>query len=100
MEANEQKNTPYLQIKANATQDEKVEALIGAIESLKNELGVPKSIKDWGIDEGEFLAAVDELSMNAFDDQCTSANPRYPLISQIKQLYLNCYYGTKWVEEA
>ncbi len=100
MEANEQKNTNHLHIKANATQDDKVEALIQAIENLKAELGVPKSIKDWGVDEKEFLAAVDELAINAFDDQCTSANPRYPLISQIKQLYLNCYYGTKWVEEA
>ncbi len=100
MKANEQENTPYLHIKADATQEEKVEALIDAIESLKKELGVPASIKDWGIDEQEFLAAVDELAINAFDDQCTSANPRYPLISQIKQLYLNCYYGTKWVEEA
>ncbi len=100
MKANEQENTPFLHIKANATQEEKVESLIDAIESLKKELGVPASIKDWGVDEQEFLAAVDELSINAFDDQCTSANPRYPLISQIKQLYLNCYYGTKWVEEA
>lgn len=100
MKANEQENTPYIHIKPNATQEEKVEALIDAIESLKNELGVPKSIKEWGVDEQEFLAAVDELAVNAFDDQCTSANPRYPLISQIKQLYLNCYYGTKWVEEA
>ncbi len=98
MEANQQKNTDFLNIKPNATPEEKVEALIDAIELLKKELGVPASIKDWGVDEDEFMKAVDELSINAFDDQCTSANPRYPLISQIKQLYKDCYYGNKWSE--
>ena len=51
------------------------------------------------MDEAEFLAQVDELSVKAFDDQCTGSNPRYPLISQIKQLYLDSYYGREWKEE-
>ena len=81
------------------SQREKVEALIEAIERLKKELNIPASIKEWGVDENEFLAAVDELSVKAFDDQCTGTNPRYPLISQIKQLYLDSYYGRAWKEE-
>lgn len=51
------------------------------------------SIKECGVSEAEFLAAIDELAVEAFDDQCTPANPRYPLISDIKELYLNAYYG-------
>ena len=47
------------------------------------------------MDEGEFLARLDEMSEQAFDDQCTGANPRYPLISEIRQMYLNAYYGAK-----
>ncbi|MFA6689189.1 MAG: bifunctional acetaldehyde-CoA/alcohol dehydrogenase [Sphaerochaetaceae bacterium] len=98
MIVNDTKNTPYIEIKQNATMEEKVEALIVAIEKLKDELNVPHSIKEWGVPEAEFLAAVDELAVKAFDDQCTGTNPRYPLISQIKQLYLDCYYGRKWTE--
>ena len=81
------------------SQEEKVEILIEGIEKLKKQLGVPSSIKEWGVDEAEFLAAVDELAVKAFDDQCTGSNPRYPLISQIKQLYLDSYYGRAWKEE-
>lgn len=99
MIVNDTKNTPYIDIKKNASMEEKVEALIEAIEKLKDELNIPHSIQEWGVPEADFLAAVDELAVKAFDDQCTSANPRYPLISQIKQLYLDSYYGRKWTEE-
>ncbi|AEC01574.1 bifunctional acetaldehyde-CoA/alcohol dehydrogenase [Parasphaerochaeta coccoides] len=99
MIVNEQKNTPYISIKDGATMQEKVEDLVSAIEKLKNELDVPKSIKEWGVNEEEFLAAVDELSVKAFDDQCTGTNPRYPLISEIKQLYLDSFYGRRWQEQ-
>lgn len=99
MIVNDTKNTPYIEIKKNASMEDKVEALIDAIEKLKDELNVPRSIQEWGVPEADFLAAVDELAVKAFDDQCTGSNPRYPLISQIKQLYLDCYYGRKWTEE-
>ena len=79
--------------------EEKVEALILGIEKLKKELNIPSSIKEWGVREEDFLSAVDQLSIKAFDDQCTGSNPRYPLISQIKQLYLDSYYGREWKEE-
>ena len=70
MEVNEQANTPLITIKANATMREKADALVQAIEQLKSELGIPTSIQAWGVDEEEFLAAVDEMSIQAFDDQC------------------------------
>ncbi|APT75415.1 acetaldehyde dehydrogenase [Marinitoga sp. 1137] len=73
--------------------DEKVENLIKAIEKLKKELDIPKSIKALNISEKEFYEKLDEMSEHAFDDQCTSANPRYPLISEIKDLYINAYNG-------
>ena len=73
--------------------DERVENLIEAIEKLKRELEIPKSLKAYGIDEKTFLANLDELAVKAFDDQCTGANPRYPLIDEIKQMLLNVYYG-------
>lgn len=76
-----------------ATEDQKVQKLIDAIEALKTKLDIPKSLQDYGINEKEFLAQVDALSEKAFDDQCTGANPRYPLITEIKDLYLNIYYG-------
>ncbi len=75
------------------TDSEKVERLMDKVDELKAKLEIPKSIKDYGINEQEFLAKVDELSEQAFDDQCTGANPRYPLISEIKDLYLKAYYG-------
>lgn len=99
MSVNDQKNSDLITVKPSMSQREKVEALIEAIERLKKELNIPASIKEWGVDENEFLAAVDELSVKAFDDQCTGTNPRYPLISQIKQLYLDSYYGRAWKEE-
>ncbi|MGE4486008.1 MAG: bifunctional acetaldehyde-CoA/alcohol dehydrogenase [Oscillospiraceae bacterium] len=75
------------------TDDEKVKSLIAAVEALKAKIGIPKSIKDAGVDEEKFLATLDEMSEMAFDDQCTGANPRYPLIKEIKAMYLSAYYG-------
>ncbi len=72
---------------------EKVENLIKAIEELKKKIGIKASIKEYGIDEKDFLDRLDEMCVQAFDDQCTGANPRYPLISEIKEMYLNAYYG-------
>ena len=95
---NNTKNTEYVVTNPNMTLNERVDALIKGIESLKKELGIPASIKEWGVDENEFLSVVDELSVKAFDDQCTGSNPRYPLISQIKALYLDSYYGREWHE--
>ncbi|MBQ9906056.1 MAG: bifunctional acetaldehyde-CoA/alcohol dehydrogenase [Oscillospiraceae bacterium] len=75
------------------TDQDKLEALIKALNDLKHTIGIPDSIKEWGIDEQKFLDQLDKMSEQAFDDQCTGANPRYPLISEIKQMYLNAYYG-------
>ena len=75
------------------TDREKLEALIKAINELKAVIGIPDSIRAWGIEEEAFLNRLDEMSEQAFDDQCTGANPRYPLISEIRQMYLNAYYG-------
>ena len=72
---------------------EKLENLIKAINDLKHTINIPDSIKDWGIDEAVFLEKLDAMSEQAFDDQCTGANPRYPLIAEIKQMYLNAFYG-------
>ena len=74
---------------------EKVENLIKALDELKEKVGIKKTIREYGIDEQNFLARLDEMVEQAFDDQCTGANPRYPLMSEIKQMYLNAYYGTK-----
>ena len=73
--------------------NEKLENLIEAIETLKKRVGIKASIKEYGVDEEEFLAGLDEMVEQAFDDQCTGANPRYPLMSEIKQMYLDAYYG-------
>ena len=75
------------------TDQDKLEALIKALNDLKKTIGIPDSIKEWGIDEKKFLDQLDKMSEQAFDDQCTGANPRYPLISEIRQMYLNAYYG-------
>jgi len=77
------------------TDAEKVDALVDAIENLKKQLDIPLSIKDAGISEDDFNASIDKLTELAFDDQCTGANPRYPLMSEIKELYYNAYYGKK-----
>jgi len=72
----------------------KVENLIKYIDDLKSKIGIKKCIKDYGIGEEEFMSTLDKMVEQAFDDQCTGANPRYPLMSEIKQMYLNAYYGT------
>ncbi|MCI8384745.1 MAG: iron-containing alcohol dehydrogenase, partial [Clostridia bacterium] len=74
---------------------EKVKALMNKIEELKKAVEIKATIKDYGIDEADFLARLDSMTEDAFDDQCTGANPRYPLMSEIKQMYLNAYYGVK-----
>ena len=75
------------------TDEQKVENLIKMIDELKERVGIKKTIKDYGVDEAAFLETLDEMSENAFDDQCTGANPRFPLISEIKEMYLKAYYG-------
>ena len=72
---------------------EKVENLIKAIDKLKAEIEIKPTIKEYGVDEKDFLDRLDQMSEDAFDDQCTGANPRYPLISEIKDMYLRAYYG-------
>ncbi len=79
--------------------EEKLENLIKAINELKEKIGIKKTIKDYGIDERDFLDRLDEMTEQAFDDQCTGANPRYPLMSEIKQMYLDAYYGKHFVEK-
>ena len=83
----------YLGIGGN-TDEEKVDGLIKAIDELKEKIGIKKTIRDYVPDEADFLARLDDMTEQAFDDQCTGANPRYPLMSEIKQMYLNAYYGT------
>lgn len=73
--------------------EEKLENLIRKIDELKEKIGIKKTIKEYGIKEEDFLSTLDEMSEMAFDDQCTGTNPRYPLISEIKDMYLKVYYG-------
>lgn len=75
------------------TNEEGVNSLIEEIKKLNNDLNIPKSFKEAGIDEQEFLAKVDMLADRAFEDQCTTANPRLPLVSELKQILLDSYYG-------
>ena len=75
------------------TDEEKLEGLIKLIRDLKEKVGIKKNIAAYGIDEKTFLSTLDEMVEQAFDDQCTGANPRYPLLSEIKQMYLNAYYA-------
>ncbi|MCK9456151.1 MAG: bifunctional acetaldehyde-CoA/alcohol dehydrogenase [Candidatus Riflebacteria bacterium] len=82
----------YLNLGGN-TDEEKVDLLIEAINKLKTAVNIPSSIKDAGISEIKFFAGIDGMSEEAFDDQCTGANPRYPLISEIKQMYINAFEG-------
>lgn len=76
-----------------ADDNEKLENLIAKIEELKTRVGIKKTIADYGISEEAFLETLDDMCEKAFDDQCTGANPRYPLISEIKAMYLKAYYG-------
>ena len=75
------------------TDEETLEKFIAAIEELKAKVGIKKTIKDYGVDEKYFLDTLDDMVEQAFDDQCTGANPRYPLMSEIKEMYLKAYYG-------
>lgn len=75
------------------TNEEKVQLLIKKIEELKAQINIPASIKEAGIDEAAFLDSIGELAVEAFDDQCTGANPRYPLIDDLKEIYVKSYYG-------
>lgn len=79
-------------LKADTT-EEGVDSLIEAVKNLNSELNIPKSFKDAGVNEDEFLAKVDILADRAFEDQCTTVNPRVPLVSEIKQILLDAYYG-------
>ena len=82
----------YLGIKGESD-EEKLENLIAAIDELKAKVGIKPTIRDYVPNEEDFLARLDEMVEQAFDDQCTGANPRYPLMSELKELYLNAYYG-------
>ena len=73
--------------------EEKLELLCAKIEELKKMVGIKETIKDYGIEEDKFLETLDEMTEMAFDDQCTGANPRYPLMSEMKDIYLKAYYG-------
>jgi len=77
---------------------QKIEKLLAWLDEIKTELGIPASIREAGVAEADFLARVDKLAENAFDDQCTGANPRYPLISELKQIMLDTYYGREFSE--
>ncbi len=79
--------------------EESLENLIKAVNALKERVGIKKTIRDYNIDEKDFLDRLDAMTEQAFDDQCTGANPRYPLMSEIKQMYLNAYYGNKHFTE-
>ncbi|TDT68118.1 acetaldehyde dehydrogenase /alcohol dehydrogenase AdhE [Hypnocyclicus thermotrophus] len=80
------------------TIEEKIEKLVVKIDELKAQIGIPSSIKEYGINEKAFLESLDQMTEEAFDDQCTGANPRYPLMSELKELYLRAYYGAKEYE--
>ncbi len=75
------------------TDSEKMKNLVKAVDELKRAVGIKDTIKDYDINEKDFLNSLDEMAMQAFDDQCTGANPRYPLIDEIKNIYLKAYYG-------
>lgn len=87
----------YLGLKGS-TDVEKTDALIKALKDLKKQVGIKDTIKDYNVPEEDFLKTLDEMAEQAFDDQCTGVNPRYPLISEIKTMYLNAYYGRNYVE--
>ena len=84
----------YLGVKGKNDQ-EKLEGLIAKMDALKDRVGIKHTIREYGVDEKDFLDRLDAMTEQAFDDQCTGANPRYPLMSEIKQMYLNAYYGKK-----
>lgn len=87
----------HLQLGGERTQ-QRVDNLVAWVDGLKAEIGIPASIREAGVDEAAFLAKVDSIALEAFDDQCTGANPRFPLISELKQILLDSYYGRAFVE--
>ncbi|MBQ8313016.1 MAG: bifunctional acetaldehyde-CoA/alcohol dehydrogenase [Clostridia bacterium] len=89
----------YLGIKGDID-EQKLEGLIAAINELKHKVGIKDTIAEYGISEEAFMANLDEMVEQAFDDQCTGANPRYPLMSEIRQMYLNAFYGKHFEEQA
>ena len=84
----------YLGLGGN-TPEEKIERLIEKIDELKAQVGMPKTIAEFGVSKDKFYSSLDEMVEQAFDDQCTGANPRYPLMSEIKQMYINAFEGKK-----
>ncbi len=76
------------------TEEEKLESLIKLIEDLKEKVGIKKSLRDYGVDEKYFLETLDDMVEQAFDDQCTGANPRYPLMREMNEIYMTIYYGS------
>ena len=80
--------------------NEKLDNLINAIRELRHKIDIKDTVADYGIEEQDFLDRLDEMTEQAFDDQCTGANPRYPLMSEIKQMYLNAYYGKTFAEKS
>lgn len=85
---------------AGNTEAEKVELLLKAIDELQNKVNMPKTIKDAGVSEVKFFETLDEMVEQAFDDQCTGANPRYPLMKELKEMYITSYYGENAKNEA
>lgn len=83
-----------LGLKAN-TVEEGIESLITRIDEMNEHLNIPKTFKEAGIEEQEFLAKVDMLADRSFEDQCTTANPRLPLVTELKQILLDSYYGNR-----
>lgn len=75
--------------------EETLDLFIQKIEELKTKVGIKKSIAEYGISEEAFMSTLDQMVEDAFDDQCTGANPRYPLLKEIKAMYLKAYYGEK-----
>ena len=82
------------------TEAEKVELLLKAIDELQNKVNMPKTIQEAGVSEVKFFETIDEMVEQAFDDQCTGANPRYPLMSELKEMYITSYYGSDAKNEA
>ena len=87
----EKLDVPYKQIGALVVAFSEEEKK--TLEELKDTIGIKKTIKDYGVDEKYFLDTLDDMVEQAFNDQCTGANPRYPLMKEIKEIYLKCYYG-------
>jgi acetaldehyde dehydrogenase/alcohol dehydrogenase len=76
------------------TREEEIAALIAAVRKLMETLNIPPSIRDCGVDEQDFLSKLPMLAERAFEDQCTTANPRYPLVTDLEEIYRNAYYGS------